>query len=174
MSDQPQEFENVEEKDYFETKLVTVSLNANGELNAQMNDEFFSNYSEEEVQDQLENILLTVSSSIREQAEEISKDEENKDAPVVINGGSLYDDLIFEIGIYLTSDGELLINPSFGKQCNYEASAVDNLSMVSDALKFIAEQFKNGQVQKVTTSVAPAEDSDPFSLATDDSVKSRF
>lgn len=158
------------------TKILTLILDSDQELHINLITEHFENSSEDEIKTIVSRILQNASLKTLDESKAFMEDEEWSNFKTPINNGSLYDEIIFESSIYVDNNHEIVPNTSFGKQCDPSVPLHINLRQVSDALLYVANDFRDLESLNINEEeeYIPEESNAIDNLNVDNSVKGRF
>jgi hypothetical protein len=107
-------------------KFLEISENPDRTVDVTLNKPAVAGYPREKLQSALRGLLLKSSGLLDEASKNLPKDE-----VLSINEGSLYDQLVFSVGLYV-GDSDVRVNYDFGR-------AVDPGVLLSDGVAHIAE-----------------------------------
>lgn len=124
-------------------KIVSIMETHDSELELSTFYDHFEGFSEDEVNAIVHNLLLSAVEVIKNSIEIIKKIDETRS--VSINKGSLYDDVVFECGVYVSGDNVIYTNASFGQRCDKTATYIEGMEHIIEAILLIVEQMDNGE-----------------------------
>lgn len=123
------------------SKIITVTLDGMNQANVEIAEEHFENFSKEEIDKIVSRVIQQAALMVNAESDSFQRDDPNLD--VQKNPGGLYDNVQFESSIYTTkTDGEgsgLLVNSSFGLQCEPNLKVYTALRRASDVMMEISE-----------------------------------
>lgn len=116
-------------------KVLTVVEYPGDEVTLEVVEEYFTPLTPDERRKALQNLLLQGSNAL---AQEVEAAEEET---LPVQGGSLYDNVVFETSFYLDPTGGFLASTSFGRQVNSALPLKVGLEHVRLLLAFLAEEL---------------------------------
>lgn len=125
---------------YSETKVATIIVTPDDLVKVEVEEGAFPAMPRAELMRVLESTFRTASLKTLEDSRDFEEDVRWTNVLTPINEGSLYDGILFEVGIYINSYSHVVANPTFGKQCSPQVKLSTSLRRVSDTLLFLAEQ----------------------------------
>lgn len=132
------------------TKLITIIEEGGQEVRAEIIREHFEQYDEATMKHLVTNLLGTASERIRHEATRLEETPQEGNQNTPVNPGSLYDDIVFEAGIYASNDGQVLVNTSFGRLADPSVPLTESVKHVADVMDFIAAQFAEADFEEAS------------------------
>lgn len=128
------------------TKLLTVIEGPGNEVRAELLKEHFDDLEAEELNEAVALILRSAAVIVKKESDSLLQRPETLELATPINLGSLYDEVVFDSGIYSTEHNELLVNTSFGRLADPSVKFGLSLKHASEVIAYISEKFA-GQEQ---------------------------
>lgn len=125
------------------TKLLTFVLEAQGNLRVVMNAEHFDDMSETETKEILANLMKTSAIRVLDQSQMYENSGGDHYKGTNINLGSLYDQVVFDCGVYLDEEKNMILNASFGQLADANLPLHKNLRELSDALTWMGHNLEH-------------------------------
>lgn len=123
------------------TKLLTVIEGPGNEVRAELLKEHFDDFDAASLNEAVALILRNAAVVVKKESDYILEKPETLELATPINLGSLYDEVVFESGVYSTADNDLLVNTSFGRLADPSVKFGLSLKHASEVVAFISEKF---------------------------------
>lgn len=125
------------------SKIVSIIENPGEEVELLTFYDHFDGFSDNEITAIVHNVLLSAIKVLHKSADKIRNIDET--APIPINKGSLYDDVVFECGVYVSGDNTVYTNANFGSSCEETATYIEGLEHVSVVIGLLVKKLENGE-----------------------------
>lgn len=123
------------------TKLLTIIEGPGNEVRAELLKEHFDELEPSALNEAVALILRNAAVIVKQESDYLLQNPETVELATPINLGSLYDEVVFESGVYSTTNNELLVNTSFGRLANPQAKFGLSLKHASEVVAYISEKF---------------------------------
>lgn len=120
-------------------KVFTVVMGDNSEIRVTVEESEFEDLSEHETQHVVAELMRRASLTLLQESEHFSSGEEWQGVTAPLNPGSLYDDIAFDVAVYISDEG-VVVNSSFGRLMRDDIPLAEAVRAVSDAVLSLANQ----------------------------------
>jgi hypothetical protein len=126
------------------SKLLTVIELPGDEVRVELRADHFTTFTDEARRTIVSNLLNDASAQITLESERLAKETPDNLTPR--NGGSLYDDIVFELSIYASQGGDVVLNLTFGRAVEDSLPHHFSNAHVAAVLAFMGNKFSEGDL----------------------------
>lgn len=144
----------MEDKDsgFREAKVIEVTRRGD-QVSVVVVEEEFSAMSVHQRSEAVVSLIRATATHLEQQADLLA-DREATTTPV--NDGSLYDDVVFSVAMYLNTRDEMNVKAAFGAQADQSVTPAENVRMLSATLMAVADQAEAQNKSQREASAASA------------------